>query len=751
MKTLRTYTLLFEVAGLCIILIMSLLVYVQIRDGIIDSIIEEQNAQIGEIEQYLELQFDMNLEAFGIFSDAVESGHVTDNGYSIALSYLQDFSDIYTIDANDEIVEIIKKEEGSIIFEGYNLSKGELIEFIHGVTEGETKLSHILRSPERDTVSAYVVRRESNGALVGRLNLNDIKEIMLTIANARGIDISIASNNGYVLSSTASTLPFEIVPAVDGYQVLGNKAYIVIHEEIDWLGNDMVLLVPFEQVSQIFRLFEVSYPIFIGAFSFLILLKVAFYTRVVTEPLSQFAERLESWNGDGLAPIDSALKQGSDKVLNTLELRRISDVFAQKSAEINAYIEALGALNAEIKVRESLYKDLVENVDEIIYSLDPEGNITSINKAFEVLLERDRTFMIGKSMTYLASKDNQEEMIRQKFKYIKEFHDKVTFNYRATDVHKNVRYFKITWIPQLDDFGNLVQIIGTQTEITELINAQASLRRLHEAEKRKLESMVDEKSEALTNVLDELIEKEKLASLGHLVSGVSHEINTPLGVSVLANSYLEKESKDTHRKLESGTLTLEDLQAHLAKVDETTAILRTNLSRAVALVKSFKEIAVRQNIEAMETFNVRDYIDMIMLSLKHEYKSRPIVFDIDCPPELTLYTYPGALSQILTNLVMNALNHAYERHEKGTISISLSAKDSTATLVFEDDGKGMTQEVAERIFEPFFTTNRGKGGSGLGMNIVYNIVTGQLNGRIKCESVPGKGTRFEIEFAATVQ
>jgi PAS domain S-box-containing protein len=454
-----------------------------------------------------------------------------------------------------------------------------------------------------------------------------------------------------------------------------------------------------------------------------------------------FSEKLSVWRGNG------QFLEAEAPLFNTLEMRRIIDVFNKKTEEINAYIDELSALNTELEVRQSLYRDLVENVDEIIYSLDAEGKITSINRAFEQLLERDRNRMMGRSMMVLAAKDGQEEMIRQKFKYVKERHEKVTFNYRATDVNMNIRYFKITWIPQLDEFGGLKQVLGTQTEITELINTQASLRRIFENEKRKLESIVDAKNEALSNVLSELIEKEKLASLGHLVSGVSHEINTPLGVSVLANSYLEKESKETRRLLASGELTLVGLNAHLDKIDETTAILNANLNRAVALVKSFKEIAVRQNIEELETFNVRQYIDMVMLSLKHEYKNRAISFNVDCPEDLTLSTYPGALSQILTNLIMNALNHAYDPGGWGTIKISVSKTEDVAQIVFEDDGKGMPAEVVERIYEPFFTTNRGSGGSGLGLNIVYNIVTGQLEGRIKCTSVPSKGTRFEIEFS----
>lgn len=745
MKTVRHYTLFLEIIGLCIILIMSAVAYMQLRATIVEDIISNQLAQIDEIEQYIDNQFELNIEMFELFSDAVQKGDSTESEYSSAVQYLHDFSDIYHVNSSYEITKIYIKEKQSIIFEGYNLGYGEMTKFLKDISVGETRLTPMIRSPERDTISSYLIYRGENNYLIGRLSLDRIGNIMETIANARGISIAIVSESGYVITSTAQTLPFEIAPDLDGYLTSGDETYIVTKETIDRLGNDLIVLVPVAKVSRFFDLLKITFPFFIAALSVLVVIKVLFYDYNITRPLVIFSEKLSEWEGGRL------LFEYQAPLFNTLELRRIIDVFNKKTDDVNAYIEALNALNAELEVRESLYRDLVENVDEIIYSLDTKGNLTSLNRAFEDLLERDRSYMIGKNMLVLAAKDGQEQLIRQKLKSVKEYLEKVTFNYKATDVHMATRYFKVTWIPRLDEKGGLKQILGTQTEITELIKTQASLSRIFKNEKRKLESIVDEKNEALSNVIGELIEKEKLASLGHLVSGVSHEINTPLGVSVLANSFLERESNDMRQLIASGELTLERLNGHLNIIDETAVILNTNLSRATTLVKSFKEIAVRQNIEERETFNVREYIDMVMLSLKHEYKHRPINFDIKCAPDLTLWTYPGAISQILTNLIMNALNHAYDEGTRGTIKIGVKNKETLTRICFEDDGKGMSQETLDRIYEPFFTTNRGKGGSGLGLNVVYNIVTAQLEGRIKCTSVIGKGTRFDIEFDATEQ
>ncbi|HEX9059901.1 MAG TPA: HAMP domain-containing sensor histidine kinase, partial [Clostridia bacterium] len=163
-------------------------------------------------------------------------------------------------------------------------------------------------------------------------------------------------------------------------------------------------------------------------------------------------------------------------------------------------------------------------------------------------------------------------------------------------------------------------------------------------------------------------------------------------------------------------------------------------------IKSFKQIAVDQSIEEKRVFNVNNYINEVLLSLNPKLKMTKLTVGIDCPKDLEIYSYPGGLSQILTNLVVNSIVHAYDEGEKGTISIKISTENDTMKFIYSDDGKGISKDDLIKIFDPFFTTKRGTGGTGLGLNIVYNIVTQQYGGTIKCESVFGDGTTFIINI-----
>ena len=242
------------------------------------------------------------------------------------------------------------------------------------------------------------------------------------------------------------------------------------------------------------------------------------------------------------------------------------------------------------------------------------------------------------------------------------------------------------------------------------------------------------------------MEKEKLASLGGLVSGVAHEINTPLGVAVSAASLMEVNNEKYKQLLKEGNLTKTGLISYMESVEETTAILSSNLLRAAELVKSFKAIAVNQASEERTKFNFKEYIGAILLSLKHEYKNRDIKFEVNCPTDLVVDNYSGAFSQIFTNLIMNSLIHGFKDNKSGLISIKVETINDILKIEYSDNGNGMSEEVRRHIFEPFFTTNRGKGGSGLGLNIVYNLVSGKMNGKIGCNSELGVGTKFIMEF-----
>ncbi|SDN74525.1 Signal transduction histidine kinase [Paenibacillus sp. yr247] len=262
---------------------------------------------------------------------------------------------------------------------------------------------------------------------------------------------------------------------------------------------------------------------------------------------------------------------------------------------------------------------------------------------------------------------------------------------------------------------------------------------------------LDERYQELQSVLntlqvtqDQLVQSEKMGALGNLVAGVSHEINTPIGIGVTAITYLDQKTKQFQSLYETGKMKKSDLEQFLSVIGETNAMVQSNLERASSLVRSFKQISVDQSVEVKRTFHLREYLEGIIASLKPTLKKTRLRVDVNCDKQLSLYTYPGALSQIITNLVMNSLNHAYGIEEEGSLSIRVTDYQESITIAYTDDGKGMTQEVLDHIFDPFFTTSRGKGGTGLGMNIVYNLVTQSLNGTIHCSSTVGHGSLFMI-------
>ena len=263
-----------------------------------------------------------------------------------------------------------------------------------------------------------------------------------------------------------------------------------------------------------------------------------------------------------------------------------------------------------------------------------------------------------------------------------------------------------------------------------------------------LAEKIAEKNIELENQYAFILEAEKAASLGHLVAGVAHEINTPVGVSLTTASYLKKINEDYRKKLSEGQMNKENLKELMSIIDESVRLLNTNLGRAADLVKSFKQLAVEQSSGAIGTFDLKENIDGVILSLLHEYKNLPVVIKNECPENLYLDTYPGVLSQICTNLIMNSLSHGLKGREKGEIVIRAAMKKDWVQLVYTDNGCGISKETLKKIYEPFFTTNRLNGNSGLGMHIVMNLVTQKLKGNIRCESELEKGVTFTIEFPA---
>ncbi|MBI9010898.1 MAG: HAMP domain-containing protein [Clostridiales bacterium] len=246
----------------------------------------------------------------------------------------------------------------------------------------------------------------------------------------------------------------------------------------------------------------------------------------------------------------------------------------------------------------------------------------------------------------------------------------------------------------------------------------------------------------LQEIQDLLIESGKMALLGELVAGIAHEINTPVGVSLTVSSFIEKELKKMLDKVNSNTLSRKDFIKTLTSLQESSGSVVRNLLRAGELITSFKQVAVDQTSHAVRKFNFYDYVDEIILNLKSQFKNRKIELKNICPEELIVVSYPGAYSQILTNLIMNSLIHAFDEDDVGKITINAEHVDDTLKITFQDNGHGIPEEHVKKIFNPFFTTKRGYGGSGLGLNLAFNITTNVLKGNIICQSELNIGTTF---------
>lgn len=255
---------------------------------------------------------------------------------------------------------------------------------------------------------------------------------------------------------------------------------------------------------------------------------------------------------------------------------------------------------------------------------------------------------------------------------------------------------------------------------------------------------LQESIEALNKTQRQLLESEKMAALGNIVSGVTHEINTPLGASITTVSHILNLNDKNRKMLEEQSMSKNSLLSYMDHMDESANMLSITLNRAAELVRNFKQMAVDQHANVLSKFDLHEYVQSTLFSLKHEYKNSGHEIIVECDDEIVINSYPGAYSQIITNLLMNSLIHAFEENSKGTILIKIWTEDESIFIDFADSGKGISNEYLDKIFDPFFTTRRGQGGSGIGLNLVYTIVTEQLGGDIWCESEVGVGTTFHI-------
>lgn len=308
------------------------------------------------------------------------------------------------------------------------------------------------------------------------------------------------------------------------------------------------------------------------------------------------------------------------------------------------------------------------------------------------------------------------------------------------------------------EFDQMRQSIKVATEKLYRANSELEVKRVSLEELNEtLEQKVDQRTKELQRSLEELkiaqdhlVESEKMASLGGLVAGVAHEVNTPVGIGVTAASHMAKEAKEFAEKYRSGTLSRHDFESYVSDSLESATILLNNMQRAAALIQSFKQVAVDQTVEEVRKFELGAYIAELLVSLRPKYKKTSHTVSVVCSEDFFVNTYPGPISQVVTNLVNNSLLHGFEGMENGEITIEVELLGDEAYILYRDSGRGIPKAHIDKIFDPFFTTKRGAGGTGLGMHILYNLITQTLKGRIICHDTEQQGASFTICFPSNI-
>jgi signal transduction histidine kinase len=288
--------------------------------------------------------------------------------------------------------------------------------------------------------------------------------------------------------------------------------------------------------------------------------------------------------------------------------------------------------------------------------------------------------------------------------------------------------------------------VGAMARAVEVFRENAIAKRDAEdglrASKEKAESALLELNAAQQNLID----AERLAALGGLVAGVAHEVNNPIGISLTVASSFARRTDQFDAEMRSSTpLRRSQLEEFVRSSRDASQQLVGNLHRAAELIQSFKQVAVDRSHAERRQFSLDEATDQIIASLRPVLKRSPITLSVDVPEGLVVDGFPGSYGQILTNLFLNAANHAFPDGRSGAITISAKPRgNDDIEIIFADNGAGMTPDVQRQAFDPFFTTRRNEGGTGLGLHIVYNLVTQQLGGRMMLESRLGQGTTFRI-------
>ncbi len=405
-----------------------------------------------------------------------------------------------------------------------------------------------------------------------------------------------------------------------------------------------------------------------------------------------------------------------------------------------------------LKTKEQRYRALVEQSPVAVIEWDENLKVIAWNKVAENILGFLEKDSFGSVLGFMAQEENQQQLsaLAARFEIEESFVDE---NYFQTEQGDRVTCRSFNAVIR-DDEGQLLGYLSLIEDITEQNRIEQEIKTLNS----ELEQRVNDRTNALSNTNDhlktalknlkrtqtELVRADKLAALGGMVAGVSHELNTPIGNALMAITTLQQQTRQFSDEYHSVGVKRSSFESYLNHCQESEQLVAKNLNRAAELVTSFKQVAVDQTSSQMRQFELKQQVDEVLLTLKPVMNKSTATLKSSIPEGLLLNSYPGPLGQVITNLITNALIHGLEGKPDGVISISAEEVDKRSVqIIVEDNGWGIPAENLDKVFEPFFSTRLGDGGTGLGLHIVHNIVTEALKGSIELGSNE-EGTRFVV-------
>ena len=384
-----------------------------------------------------------------------------------------------------------------------------------------------------------------------------------------------------------------------------------------------------------------------------------------------------------------------------------------------------------------MLQEVIDTVPAVINVKDKQLRYVLMNRYMAGIFGIEPSSAIGRTTSDLMSRYGAQKTDENDKRVLQGRRELGFYEEEYVDSSGSLRQWLVNKLPILDDDGEIENIVTVALDIGE--------RKRSELEMRKAKDAAEAALRNLRETQNSLIEAEKLAALGRLVAGVAHEVNNPVGISLTVASSLERKTSLFAAEVARGDLKRSSLNEFLEASRDAAAQLVANLNRAAELITSFKQVAADRNYSDQRSFDLGDLTEQVLMSLRPGLRKHNLTLNVECQPDLTMNSYPGPYGQVLTNLFLNSVAHAFPDGKPGVIDIQVreSGKDNVE-VVFSDNGCGMSLDVRRRAFDPFFTTRRGQGGTGLGLHIVYSIVTNRLGGRLDLDSEPGGGTRIQI-------